>query len=343
MRRHWTHRNRGRARLGPQLTRLLQLGLLLFSLCTAGCSLVSETHRVFFLAKRTVDLEPKRFPYFRNAKFTRLRNRALAKQVWGEIAAESPEPFSEHYSQGFVSGFADYLYRGGSGDAPPIPPRSYWHMGYQSPEGKQAIQDWYDGFRHGSQECQASGYRQLAVVPSSRPDGVKKPVGDPARLEQSARERPLDHEVLPPPDESEPINVDDAANIDDQAELSQELWEALGSFEALEPYEVAGSSASLSEENVASAVQQAAGDQQPTSDQRQSVRPSVKAAGPANPDGPATVGDGWFVPDKGSIQMSSDDGAGEGWQADDSLDTASRWSPYRPVPETDPSGASHGQ
>jgi hypothetical protein len=120
------------------------------------------------LAKRTTDLEPKHFSHFHNEHATRLRNHAIAKQAWREVMADSQLAVSEHYARGFLCGFSDYLYRGGSGEPPLVPPRGYWHLGYQSDRGQQAIDDWYQGFRQGSQECRERGLRDLAVVPSSR-------------------------------------------------------------------------------------------------------------------------------------------------------------------------------
>ncbi len=142
--------------------------LLLCCLSTTGCSLTSETHRLIFLAKRTTKLEPRRFPYVRDEKLSQMRNHSLAKRVWHDIVAGSPpHSFSDHYARGFIIGFADYLYRGGSGEPPLVPPRDYWHAGYQTVQGKQAIQQWFEGFRHGGQECEARGYRELVVTPSS--------------------------------------------------------------------------------------------------------------------------------------------------------------------------------
>src|SRR5256885_13183468 len=32
---------------------------------------------------------------------------------------------------------------------PPLPPRSYWKTQYESPEGREAVRDWFAGFRFG--------------------------------------------------------------------------------------------------------------------------------------------------------------------------------------------------
>jgi hypothetical protein len=180
---------------------LSRWAVLFCVLSMAGCcSVLADTHHVFFLAKRTTDLEPKHFSYIHNEHVTRRLNHAIAKQAWHEVMADMPVRASHHYARGFICGFADYLYRGGTGEPPLVPPRAYWHLGYQSIKGKQAIDEWYQGFRHGSQECQARGLRDLVMVPSS--------------LASSAEASPDDHlvatdeipvhadapETLPPPE-----------------------------------------------------------------------------------------------------------------------------------------------
>ena len=140
--------------------------LLVVSL--GGCTLAGDTHRVFFLAKRTTKVEPKYFPYLRNEKLTRYKNRSLAKRVWHEVTAADPHLHaSVDYADGFIDGFADYLYRGGSGEPPVVPPRRYWNLPFKSPRGQFAVNDWYSGFCHGSEECKTRGLRDLVVVPSS--------------------------------------------------------------------------------------------------------------------------------------------------------------------------------
>lgn len=132
-----------------------------------GCSVIGETREVAYLARRTTQFEPRLFRFFGNARATKKRNRTIANEVWYEVSGGCPDDFSEHYSRGFIDGFADYMYRGGEGEAPLLPPRDYWNLGYESPAGRQHIQEWYEGFRHGASECMARGYRELVVVPSS--------------------------------------------------------------------------------------------------------------------------------------------------------------------------------
>jgi hypothetical protein len=94
--------------------------------------------------------------------------RRLAMCAWEDLQKGDPENnYSADYARGFKDGFADYLDAGGTGDPPAVPPRSYWKTKYQTPQGYQAIQDWFAGFRHGSAMAQESGFRQWITIPSS--------------------------------------------------------------------------------------------------------------------------------------------------------------------------------
>jgi hypothetical protein len=95
------------------------------------------------------------------------RDKDLAHDAWDEICVRDGDIYSRHYYRGFIEGFTDYLQGGGTGDPPVLPPRSYWRLYYQTPEGHQAIEDWFAGFRHGADVAKASGVRDLVLVPAS--------------------------------------------------------------------------------------------------------------------------------------------------------------------------------
>jgi len=100
----------------------------------------------------------------------RHRDHQLAEASWKKTCEAHPEErYSPDYARGFVDGFEDYLYAGGNGEPPPVPPRDYWKPKYESPEGRKAVQDWFAGFRHGVLEARLNGYRQLVLVPASSP------------------------------------------------------------------------------------------------------------------------------------------------------------------------------
>ena len=222
--------------------------LLILSSLSCGCSLTRETHRVFDLAKRTVHVEPHFYEYIKSDRLAQREARLLAEQAWGEIAASVPNA-SRDFENGYVEGFADYLYRGGTGAPPVIPPRGYWHLRFLNHFGKATINEWYEGFRQGAENCKARGLREMWLVPTSlisEEDDKNRPhvpttqehmwsaeteMLDPDSLEEMESKR-VDTSVVPP----EPADRDDDAsdepgssqnaspdlNDDDVAEKTQE-------------------------------------------------------------------------------------------------------------------------
>lgn len=185
--------------------RAVSRGLLAcWCLLASGCHLVyHERNGVVSDAVRTVVREPKVFPLQKNDYLERLRNRWLARRAWTEMRAANPaQEYSNDYCRGFKDGFADYLYEGGTGEPPDLPPRHYWRLGYQTPSGRQAIGEYFDGFRHGAAAGQASGLRQYTTVPSATQFGSfgadpQTTTSDPTTdiLESDAPIEP----ILPPP------------------------------------------------------------------------------------------------------------------------------------------------
>lgn len=98
----------------------------------------------------------------------RARYRHMGEKAWEEICRANPGQYSVHYGRGFVDGFADFLFAGGTGEPPVVPPWRYRKSVYETPEGYQAVEDWFAGFRHGAGVAQASGLRNLVLVPVSR-------------------------------------------------------------------------------------------------------------------------------------------------------------------------------
>src|SRR5207237_1248141 len=93
---------------------------------------------------------------------------------------------------GFKEGFAEFLYQGGDGEPPPLPPQKYRSIRYQTPEGYQAVEAWFAGYRHGAAEARKSGQRELVTGPSAL--RVPSPPLDPPR-----EVAPVPGEPLPPP------------------------------------------------------------------------------------------------------------------------------------------------
>jgi len=139
----------------------IQLGafLLAVSLQT-GCGVGKQ------LAENVV-IHPLEWNRYSDSLGRHLRDKTLAEEAWDEVCSRDGDVYSRHYRRGFFDGFEDYLDKGGTGEPPVAPPRTYWRVYYQNAEGHEAIQDWFEGFRHGASVARASGVRDFVVIPLS--------------------------------------------------------------------------------------------------------------------------------------------------------------------------------
>jgi hypothetical protein len=126
--------------------------------------------------------------------------RDQGKAAWQAFQTAHPDQaFSVHYRNGFVDGFADYLYAGGTANPPVVPPWYYRTEPYETPEGLEEVRDWFAGFRDGAGAAQESGLRRLIVVPVTLPGTAPLPQPPTsARNMISAPKRPIET-TLPPP------------------------------------------------------------------------------------------------------------------------------------------------
>lgn len=164
-------------------------------LCILGpCLLLAGCHGPIGLAWRTVVVEPLLYCPSKDMKAMHCHHYQLATDAWKEIVDSQPgDSYSPDYACGFKDGFADYLDAGGTGEPPALPPRRYWHCSYRTPDGHQAIDDWFAGFRYGAACAKESGLRHFAVIPSSV---IMSQPGFPYAPQMHAA--PLQEEVPPP-------------------------------------------------------------------------------------------------------------------------------------------------
>jgi hypothetical protein len=126
-----------------------------------GCTVCEQT-------RRTVCQEPKAFLAFRDRKVSVATYRGWAAMAWSDERKSCPTlPMSEEYALGFSDGFTSFVYAGGSGEPPPVPPRQLWNVERRSPPGHAAAQDWFAGYRHGARVAREGGFRDRAIVHSS--------------------------------------------------------------------------------------------------------------------------------------------------------------------------------
>ena len=101
----------------------------------------------------------------------KIRDRSQANAAWDDFQKCGPAgSYSADYARGFKDGYANYLYAGGNGEQLPTLPERYWGVRYQTPDGYQAIQDWFAGYPQGVAAAQQSGLRELKVFPVDLPD-----------------------------------------------------------------------------------------------------------------------------------------------------------------------------
>jgi hypothetical protein len=139
----------------------LTIGILAICVFQPGCSMLES-------GLRTLVIEPAHYCENANRWWSCQLNKLLAQRAWEEIVYSDPtQNFSSAYADGFKKGYADFLEYGVSGSTPPVPPRRYWKAHHETPEGIQAMQEWFAGFQHGATAAQASGLRQWFVIPTS--------------------------------------------------------------------------------------------------------------------------------------------------------------------------------
>jgi hypothetical protein len=168
---------------------------------------------------RTLIVEPTLYPRRLDDHVDRSRNKQLSEEAWmAFLEAHGPTIYSEDFELGFKEGYQDYLYSGGSGAPPPVPPRYYWRAEFESQEGHQAIQNWFAGFHEGAMLAKRSGLREVVTLTSSLrrplpppPPPVPLPEPPTPSSEVLPRPRPVppgevpplppapEQEVLPPP------------------------------------------------------------------------------------------------------------------------------------------------
>jgi hypothetical protein len=162
----------------PLVTRFL-FGL---SLLNSGCAVFVDGARNLAVSITTPAEQKREWK----------RNYQLAEDA---LQAQGEVLHSPDFAAGFKDGYAEFLYRGGSGEPPPVAPRRYRHFNYQTPEGYQAIADWFAGYRRGAAAARASGAREWITGPSSLHAAVPPTARDGAPV--VAAHEPT--ELLPPP------------------------------------------------------------------------------------------------------------------------------------------------
>jgi len=76
------------------------------------------------------------------------RDRVWAKRAYNLRYNNCDRPYETHFQNGFVAGYCDTC-NGGDGYVPALPPNEYRGFEFQSPDGSQCVQSWFEGFPAG--------------------------------------------------------------------------------------------------------------------------------------------------------------------------------------------------
>lgn len=141
---------------------------------------------VYQSARRTLIQEPSDFSWRVDRARSLKVYRQWADDAWAaESCSTAGGGEADDYALGFRDGFVDYVYAGGPGEPPPVPPRKFWNIGWRTPAGASAAQQWFAGYRHGSQIARDGGYRMGGIVNSAYA-GTIPPAWNGPELESDA-------------------------------------------------------------------------------------------------------------------------------------------------------------
>lgn len=153
--------------------------------------------------------EPKVFSRKRDRRASLAVYRSLADEALATSGAACPEGcVHADFQWGFREGFAQYVYAGGDGSPPPVPPRAYWQVDMRTPEGAAAVQSWFEGYRVGAQVARVGGYRDAATVKVSASVRDCTPCGCPDQAGAAATGAaccPAAPPTTPPPTVGQPL------------------------------------------------------------------------------------------------------------------------------------------
>ena len=167
------------------------------------------------------------------------RNKTLAQKAW--ICNKDHfcnKKYASEFKDGFMQGYSDVA-SGGNGCIPAVAPSQYWGWRYQSAQGQQAINAYFEGYPLGVQAAEEDGIAHWQTISPIRglPPGVAASALTPAviqdhsqvanpfySMEEAVPAPVVDHSTddpPPPPSVIDDIDVedsDDVKEMDDDAE-----------------------------------------------------------------------------------------------------------------------------
>lgn len=93
------------------------------------------------------------------------RDKVWAKRACNLRYSNCNRPYGSHFQSGFEAGY-ESICKGGDGYVPATPPECYWGFDYQTPDGAQCVNAWFEGFPSGvaaAKRDRAGTYRDVYV------------------------------------------------------------------------------------------------------------------------------------------------------------------------------------
>lgn len=158
----------------------------------------------------------------KTSRYERLCLDRMAHRAWEEVKGSCPQyANSVDYACGFKEGFVDYLYAGGNGEPPALPPKRYLRFHEQKAHGCEALLDWYAGFRHGASVAMANGLRQRLLIPLPPPPVPLAAAAAPPLAKPSLPLSTLPMPTKQTPEAPAPENPAESARGDEAAKEDQ--------------------------------------------------------------------------------------------------------------------------
>ncbi|QDU48202.1 hypothetical protein Pan110_05150 [Gimesia panareensis] len=111
--------------------------------------------------------------------FVKYAARKCARESLKTMACNCKDKPSKAFRKGYQEAYID-IALGESGTVPPVPPEEYWAAHYRTPEGYMEVQEWFTGYKLGSEHARADGrydYNRIATPYSLA--GWEQPVSEP--------------------------------------------------------------------------------------------------------------------------------------------------------------------
>lgn len=95
------------------------------------------------------------------------RDRVWAARAYNAQSGGAVAPWGDHYRRGYMDGYCNVC-EGGDGYVPAVPPQDYWSAQYQSQQGAQCVNSWFEGYPQGAAAARRDNAGRFSDVYVSR-------------------------------------------------------------------------------------------------------------------------------------------------------------------------------